>query len=196
VVLDFSTVNIIDITSLQGLIELRTSLDRYAAPALVEWHFAGVHNRWTRRALANAGFGLPAGDCLDELGNWCPAYTVATSLAGATEDEQRDLEILRREVHMQDAESRLAATQRNDSKATIEDKHSISSATSGPRSTMTPIYGIDRPLFHIDLHDAVDVAVRDAKRQDSKGQRQHSASESSEAIPYASRDESSGQSPV
>jgi sodium-independent sulfate anion transporter 11 len=196
VVLDFSTVNIIDITSLQGLIELRTSLDRYAAPALVEWHFACVHNRWTRRALANAGFGLPAGDSFDELGNWCPAFTVATSLAGATEDEQRDLEFLRREVQMQDAESRLAATQRKDSKATVEDKHSITSATSGPRSRLTPIYGIDRPLFHIDLHDAVDAAVRDAKRQDSKGERQHSASGTGEATARGSRDENSRQSPV
>jgi sodium-independent sulfate anion transporter 11 len=196
VVLDFSTVNIIDLTSLQGLIELRSSLDRYAAPALVEWHFAGVHNSWTRRALAYAGFGLPAGNSLDALGNWCPVYTVVTSLSGATEDEEHDLEISRRELQMHDEESRLAATQRNNSKALVEDKYSINSAASGPRSSSMPIYGIDRPLFHIDLHDAVDGAVRDAKRQDSRGKRQHSASESGETTAFASKDESGGQIPV
>jgi sodium-independent sulfate anion transporter 11 len=156
VVLDFSTVNVIDITSLQGLIELRSTLDRYAAPALVEWHFAGVHNRWTRRALAFAGFGFPAGNSLDELGNWCPAYTVATSFAGATEEEQRELEGLRREMQSKDDEKQ--------SKATMA---SVSSEKEKP--TLTPLYGIDRPFFHIDLHDAVDAAVRDAKRQDERG---------------------------
>lgn len=109
-VLDFSTVNVIDITSLQGLIEIRTTLDRYAAPAVVEWHFAGVHNSWSRRALSHAGFGFPAGD---DLGNWCPTYTVA--------EESR------------------------------------------------PIYGVDRPFFHVDLHDAVDLAVRDAKMANERG---------------------------
>lgn len=170
VVLDFATVNIIDITSLQGLIELRSTLDRYATPALVEWHFAGVHNSWTRRALAHAGFGLPAGNSLDELGNWCPAYTVATSFAGATEEEQRDLEALRREVQKKDEESWRTAQDVNDAESQGPDKEKkqITFTTSGQHSTLTPIYGIDRPLFHVDLHDAVDAAVRDAKRQDSK----------------------------
>jgi sodium-independent sulfate anion transporter 11 len=170
IVLDFSTVNIIDITSLQGLLELRSSLDRYAAPAVVEWHFAGIHNSWTRRALAYAGFGLPAGNNVDQLGNWCPAYTVATSLAGATEDEQRDLELLRHETQIKDEENRRAVSgPRNRAlKAEDEDKLPSTFMASVEHSTFTPIYGIDRPLFHIDLHDAVDAAVRDARRQDSR----------------------------
>lgn len=170
VVLDFSTVNVIDITSLQGLIELRSTLDRYAAPSLVEWHFAGVHNSWTRRALAHAGFGFPAGNNIDELGNWCPAYTVATSFAGATEDEQRELESLRRDVQAQDAESHresIISQSTRDSKDNAS-VATIASATEKP--IMTPIYGIERPFFHIDLHDAVDTAVRDAKRRDEREQ--------------------------
>ncbi|KAF2029684.1 sulfate permease-like protein [Setomelanomma holmii] len=157
VVLDFSTVNIIDITSLQGLIELRSTLDRYAAPTLVEWHFACVHNSWTRRALAFAGFGFPAGNSLDELGNWCPAYTIATSLAGATEEDQRELESLRRELAGKDEEK-----QSNTTALPVEVKEEKQI------STMTPLYGVGRPFFHIDLHDAVDMAVRDAKRQDER----------------------------
>jgi sodium-independent sulfate anion transporter 11 len=171
VVLDFSTVNVIDITSLQGLIELRSTLDRYAAPALVEWHFAGVHNRWTRRALAHAGFGLPAGNSLDELGNWCPTYTLATSLAGATEDEQRDLEMLRHEIPVKNEVGRGAASADRNGKliAQCEEKIPSASINADDRLSMAHIYGIDRPLFHIDLHDAVDAAVRDAKRQDQRG---------------------------
>jgi sodium-independent sulfate anion transporter 11 len=167
-VLDFSTVNVIDITSLQGLIELRSTLDRHAAPALVEWHFAGVHNSWTRRALSFAGFGFPASNSLDELGNWCPAYTVATSLAGATEDDQRDLEILRREIHAKDEEGRrTGSNSQHNSTSTPKLPEPPMASTETP--VMTPMYGVDRPFFHIDLHDAVDAAVRDAKKQDQRG---------------------------
>lgn len=158
VVLDFSTVNIIDITSIQGLIDLRNSFDRYAAPAMVEWHFAGVHNRWTRRALAFAGFGFPAVENRDELGSWCPAYTVATSLAGATEADQRELACLESEMRDRDTESR------GESKK----PRSMSEALFSGERNMQALYGVDRPFFHIDLHDAVDAAVRDAKAQDER----------------------------
>jgi sodium-independent sulfate anion transporter 11 len=157
VVLDFSTVNIIDITSIQGLIDLRNALDRYAAPAMVEWHFAGVHNRWTRRALAFAGFGFPAANSQDDLGSWCPAYTVATSLAGATEAEQREVEMLQTEMRGKDMESRRENYKSTTQSAADENKH-----------TYQPLYGVERAVFQRDLHDAVDTAVRDARRQDER----------------------------
>lgn len=161
-VLDFSTVNIIDITSVQGLIDLRHNLDRYAAPALVEWHFAGVHNRWTRRALAFAGFGFPTVDNVDELGTWCPAYTVTASLASASEEEQRDLESLRIRVRHDEEGHRMSPKPTFDTET----------------NRVEPLYGVDRPFFHIDLHDAVDAAVRDAKKQgDRDGLSSRSASE-------------------
>jgi sodium-independent sulfate anion transporter 11 len=163
-VLDFSTVNAIDITSLQGLIDLRGTLDRWAAPVLVEWHFAGVHNSWTRRALAFAGFGLPAIDNVDELGTWCPAYTVATSLAGATEEDERELHVLGRALRAGNGEG-VTFEERKGSKNSTR---VTSRATSNERPTYVPIYGVDRPFFHIDLQDAVDAAVRDAKKLDSK----------------------------
>lgn len=77
IILDFSSVNNVDITSVQGLIDLRNSLDRHAAPDIVDWHFADVHNRWTRRALAVSGFGYPSADNVEALGNWRPAVTLA-----------------------------------------------------------------------------------------------------------------------
>jgi hypothetical protein len=30
------------------------------------------------------------------------------------------------------------------------------------------VYGVDRPFFHIDLSDAVDAAVRDARKADER----------------------------
>jgi sodium-independent sulfate anion transporter 11 len=37
------------------------------------------------------------------------------------------------------------------------------------------VYGVDRPFFHLDLHDAVDAAVRDARTADQKESRSDSA---------------------
>jgi sodium-independent sulfate anion transporter 11 len=59
IILDFSSVNHVDITSVQQLIDVRNQLDRYAAPDTVDWHIACISNRWTKRALAAAGFGYP-----------------------------------------------------------------------------------------------------------------------------------------
>nr|AAA33615.1 sulfate permease II [Neurospora crassa] len=41
-----------------SLQDLRNQFDRYAHPDKVEWHFAGVSNRWTKRALVASGFGV------------------------------------------------------------------------------------------------------------------------------------------
>lgn len=57
IVLDFSSVHRLDVTSVQGLADVRDTLDRHAAPYSVEWHCASLWSRWARRALATAGFG-------------------------------------------------------------------------------------------------------------------------------------------
>lgn len=158
VVLDFSTVNILDITSIDGLKSLRDTLDRHAAPALVEWHFAGVHNRWTRKALAFAGFGFPATITAGHTGNWCPAYTVTTSLAGATDDERKEIEASQQHIQSRDEEQGKEST----------DTHALEmqSTSTSEKRRFYPTHGVDRPFFHLDLHDAVDAAVRDAKKAD------------------------------
>ena len=78
IILDFSSVNNVDITSVQHLIDVRNQLDHYAAPDVVDWHFACIHNRWTKRALAAAGFGYPAQPSeLGESRRWKPIFSVA-----------------------------------------------------------------------------------------------------------------------
>jgi hypothetical protein len=50
-------VNNIDVTSTRQLIDTRNQLDRHAYANKVDWHFAHINNRWTKRALASVGFG-------------------------------------------------------------------------------------------------------------------------------------------
>jgi len=60
VIVDFSAVRNIDVSSTQVLVDVRKQLDRHASPDKVEWHFASVGNPWTKRALTSAGFGRAA----------------------------------------------------------------------------------------------------------------------------------------
>lgn len=60
IILDFSAVNNVDVTSIQNLVDVRNQLNLRAAPLEVQWHFAQVRNGWTKRALAAAGFGYPS----------------------------------------------------------------------------------------------------------------------------------------
>ncbi|KAI4687983.1 uncharacterized protein J4E84_004911 [Alternaria hordeiaustralica] len=177
VVLDFSTVNILDITSIDGLKSLRETLDRHAAPGLVEWHFAGVHNRWTRKALAFAGFGFPAFVTAEYTGNWCPAYTVSASLAGATCEEQKEVEAARRGMGVRDEEQGKDSTETN----ALE----VQLSSTSEKQKFYPIYGVDRPFFHLDLHDAVDAAVRDARKADEHEARTSCTSTAWSGMPAA-----------
>jgi sodium-independent sulfate anion transporter 11 len=91
IVLDMSSVNNVDVTSVQNLIDVRNQLDRYASPDSVQWHFACVNNRWTKRALASAGFGYPSAP-QEEYHRWKPIFSVAeiggsASAAAAAEAE-------------------------------------------------------------------------------------------------------------
>ena len=77
IILDFSSVNNVDITSVQNLIDVRNQLDRYANPEKVEWHFAAIRSRWTKRALAAAGFGIATYEGHGSNQRWQPVFSVA-----------------------------------------------------------------------------------------------------------------------
>jgi sodium-independent sulfate anion transporter 11 len=55
-IMDFTGVPHIDITGIQNLVDVRRQLDHYA-DWKVDWHFVGLCNPWTKRALISAGFG-------------------------------------------------------------------------------------------------------------------------------------------
>ncbi|KAF4998631.1 hypothetical protein FGRMN_2957 [Fusarium graminum] len=78
IVIDCSTIHNIDITSVQGLVDIRNALDRWASPSIIEWHFGGLRNRWARRALTAAGFGRSAVDDYHTVGSWAPVLPLAS----------------------------------------------------------------------------------------------------------------------
>jgi len=85
----------VDVTSVQGLIDIRNQLDQYAKPEVVEWHFASISNRWTKRALAAAGFGYPPSEQVGPPGHWKSIYNFAGiggSDSAITDETRSDIE--------------------------------------------------------------------------------------------------------
>ncbi|KAF1851374.1 sulfate permease [Cucurbitaria berberidis CBS 394.84] len=132
IILDFSAVNNVDVTSIQGLIDVRAQLDRHAAPESVEWHFASINSRWTKRALTAAGFGYIDRERFASRAHWNPVYSYAP-LDSAThklhDPEAQD------EIHTTDGHKGL------------------------PSGKVTTIHGQNRPFFHIDVPAAVESAI-------------------------------------
>jgi sodium-independent sulfate anion transporter 11 len=67
IIIDFSAVNNVDVTCVQNLMDVRNQLDRRSAPIAVQWHFANIKNRWTKRALGAAGFGSSPLNDIEEV---------------------------------------------------------------------------------------------------------------------------------
>ncbi|KAK6360013.1 Sulfate permease 2 [Orbilia brochopaga] len=139
IILDFSAVNNVDITSVQTLIDTRNALDRYASPDRVDWHFANISNRWTKRALTSAGFGYRS----EEVGAnepegaepWKPLYSVA------------------------EVSARVAGINYNDSESGSSIKKTDLEAPPTSSSFIPKrrvlVHSIRRPLFHVDLNAAL-----------------------------------------
>lgn len=192
VILDFSSVNNVDVTSIQNLIDVRNQLDTYAAPEPVQWHFAHVNNRWTKRALASAGFGYPTPTPEHGFTRWKPIFSVAeiggsTSAAAQAEflAQQRPLS-----SHPDDIEQGHKRPSTGAPRKSTEADHGISSE--GPSENdssggelqkeldtsrayestdnrrVALVHGINRPLFHIDLTSALQSAVANVMHRDAE----------------------------
>jgi sodium-independent sulfate anion transporter 11 len=183
IILDFRSVNNIDVTSIQNLIDVRNQLDRYTAPEVVQWHIACINNRWTKRALASAGFGYPTLPA-EEYHRWKPIFSVAeiggSSSAAAAAEIQSNLH-QRPNTGRSDVEA-----QRNGKPVVLEDKIdkdssrssddldlqkeiSRSKAYSRPKATtkkIAVIHALNRPLFHIDLTSALQSAIANLKSEE------------------------------
>lgn len=157
IILDFSSVNNVDLTSVQHLIDVRNQLDRYTTPEVVEWHFAAINNRWTKRALAAAGFGFPStAHSIGGFQRWKPIYSVADmggfdSPADRAQYEQNQEELRRASKAGLDVESGSS----HDATATKEN------LDIRPKSHV--VQGVNRPLFHVDLTSALQSAVHNVE---------------------------------
>jgi sodium-independent sulfate anion transporter 11 len=161
IILDFSSVNHVDITSVQQLIDVRNQLDRYAAPDTVDWHIACIGNRWAKRSLAAAGFGYPTMRPDVPHLRWKSIFSVAeiggaqsAAAAAEFEDNEKELGSTNRQqqlAHVSDLEAALDGAEPD-----------LQHATSAPAlnsGRAVAVHGINRPLFHVDLTSALQSAI-------------------------------------
>lgn len=131
---------------------MRNQLDKYATPDTVHWHFANVKNRWTRRGLAVAGFGFlpptppPGGQ--DPGTRWKPVFSAAEVLDGVSPQPTTPPIPVDIEAGKPVSSKDTAA----DDKGAVHRAESV-------ESSAVPVYGLNRPLFHPDLQEAVDSAI-------------------------------------
>ena len=174
---------------------MRNQLDKYASPDKVDWHLACISNRWTKRALASAGFGFPTPRATaegDEPGRWKPIFSVAelgghdSAAAVAEVENERQL---RKQRTTRDIESGVEAKD-HITTAAPADGASHSSSTTSPspsgndlRRTLSQskaynkggavgrvavVHGLNRPLFHIDLTSALQSAVANVESREQE----------------------------
>jgi solute carrier family 26 (sodium-independent sulfate anion transporter), member 11 len=179
VILDFSSVNNVDVTSVQQLIDVRNQLDRYAAPGSVDWHIACITNRWTKRALVSAGFGYMSESPDGFHHRWQPIFSVAEiggtdSAAAVAENEANEKEVglhqgrVSRDVPRAsgdlDAIERGAVTASSTSSGSIKKGRQASAVGQTPTAKRrVAVHGLNRPLFHIDLTSALQSAIASAE---------------------------------
>ena len=179
IILDFSSVNNVDITSVQHLIDVRNQLDRYAAPDKVDWHLACINNRWTKRGLASAGFGYPAPSVdVPAYQRWKPIFSVAEiggsySAAAAAEMRENQDELKRQQsVDVEKTGAKRTKTDAgndgsSDSSADLPRSLSQSKAYGKVSvSKVVAVHGLNRPLFHIDLTSALQSAIANVERRE------------------------------
>ncbi|KAF4767845.1 hypothetical protein HAV15_002653 [Penicillium sp. str.  len=178
VILDFSSVNNVDVTSIQNLIDVRNQLDMYASPRTVQWHFAHINNRWTKRGLAAAGFGYPTPIASDGFHRWKPIFSVAEIEGHASAAAHAEIVANQREQSLHknaDIESGLKSdsntialetdgieTASESSEVIREDKFNrdiTDSKAYQRRPKVALVQGMNRPFFHIDLTSALQSAV-------------------------------------
>ncbi|PLB53713.1 putative sulfate transporter [Aspergillus steynii IBT 23096] len=188
VILDFSSVNNVDVTSIQNLIDVRNQLDRYATPDKVQWHFAHINNKWTKRALVAGGFGFPPSVSNSEGSQqpWKAIFTVAEvdgSPDLVTNKRNPDLEsgsddidnTLPSKQYPQATERSIQSQTLGIEKEQLSDVPSRDGSTVAERretgnnrkrilGTMAVVEGINRPFFHIDITSALQSAVANSHR--------------------------------
>ena len=178
VVLDFSAVNNLDLTSVHALLDVRVQLDRRAAPRAVQWHFASVQNRWAKRALAAVGFGLPSLQSEDGHPHvFRPVYSLA-EMESADEsfapDTARDLAAAggkgRGEAPkvggvLDDIEMMGDLTTQSEKIGEVErvetrgERDGNAERLDAREARLAALHGINRPFFHPDVQSALASAI-------------------------------------
>lgn len=172
VILDFSAVNNVDVTSVQILIDIRNQLQRYASPDAVQWHFASVRNRWTKRALSSAGFGfhtLPN----QETNRWKPIFSVAEiggSSSAAAQAERQQQKSLGNIHPEQEDKIGVEKVGKPGSSSSSEDlEKNIAKSKVYTQSRQVVVAGLNRPFFHLDITSALQAAIANVESDHKAG---------------------------
>lgn len=138
---------------MQNLIDVRTQLDRYVAPDTVEWHFASIGSRWTKRALTAAGFGFPSEQHLDLKKGWAPVFSVASS-------KEANPESASEEVYDEESGRPLKAESDRGSEEIDRIAATNTGGVVGKKGAIPVVVsGTNRPFFHIDIDGALKSAI-------------------------------------
>lgn len=153
-----------DVTAMQALIDTRNQLDRHAAPDVVEWHVAGLSNRWARRAFAAAGFGYPPAKSLEALGGvqqQRPIFDVAAVVSKDSVDaEKTAATTVSRRIGTKDEEAVYEDVDRvSSSENNANNGGNAVSKIHGLPQHAAAVQGINRPWFHIDVPAAVESVI-------------------------------------
>ncbi|EFZ00213.1 sulfate transporter [Metarhizium robertsii] len=170
IILDFSSVNNVDITSVQRLIDVRNQLDMYASPGVVDWHVACINNRWTKRALMAGGFGIPTKTDDGLHHRWRSIFSVAE--IGGKDSAAALAEVAANERELQASQSRMSEFdeemgQSSDSEEGLPkpgDEKAEGAAKQKRRGAV--VHGLNRPLFHVDLTSAVQSAIANVEARE------------------------------
>jgi sodium-independent sulfate anion transporter 11 len=157
------------------LIDVRNQLDRYAAPDTVDWHFCHISSRWTKRALAAAGFGYytPEPESNGAVQRWKPIFSVAEiggSTSAAADSEARENRRARRAASKSNGVDDVEEQADGSSLETDPfDKQLTNSKAYGSISQrpakIAVVQGLNRPLFHVDITAALNSALANAQRK-------------------------------
>ncbi|EGY21730.1 hypothetical protein VD0002_g10070 [Verticillium dahliae] len=179
VILDFSSVNNVDITSVQQLIDVRNQLDRYASPDVVDWHIACINNRWTKRALAAAGFGYPTESHSGMQHRWRSIFSVAEiggsdSAAAVAEKQanQREFASQRSRAADEEAALKLAGDDDDEPRKASGSADRRTNVHVGAKRRGVVVHGLNRPLFHVDLTSAMQSAIANVEAREEHVQAQ------------------------
>jgi sodium-independent sulfate anion transporter 11 len=144
VVFDFATVNNLDSTGIQTLLDVQTAINKYADRD-VQWHFANINSPSIRNALLTGGFGSQSGGSQAEILPVVPA-----SHDGPTKRINKSAESVQTEHDVEEALSDA------DHKKSILEEHRLSSVSG---VTSLPGFPVDKyPFFHWNLEEAVRAA--------------------------------------
>ncbi|KAL9935567.1 hypothetical protein V8E36_005915 [Tilletia maclaganii] len=167
-IFDFSSVSNVDTTSIQTLVDVRRSVERYTGQ-LVEFHFASVLSPWIRRGLLAGGFGTGSADrTITEIAPVVPHHEYLTreevnNANEAAEARRRAQAKANKGARFEGAEDDIekGSTSSGDGALVL-----LGEKVQGDRlddGTTVPVVWANEltPFFHLDLPAALDSVIRE-----------------------------------